>query len=801
MDELPIEKYRNDIDPETIECKTTEELNPLEQIIGQERAVKALQFGLGIQKHGFNVYVAGPPGTGKETAVKGFIEEMAEEKEVPPDWCYVNNFKDSYEPIAIRLPPGKGEEFQNDIAELIEQVKTILPETFQSEDYSSKREEIIQKYEEKRQKLLSDLRQKAKDEDFVLQSSPMGLLTIPVVDGKPIKDEEEFRNLSSEKQQEIQEKQQEIQEEVRSTMRQAKALQKQMSKEIEELNHDVALYAIGHLIDDLKEEYQDREKIVNYLENMKQDIVDNVEIFVETQKQQKKQSPIPMPWLEELPFRKYKVNLLVDNSDLSGSPVIIEHNPTYNNLFGRVDKEAQLGALTTDFTLIRSGSLHKANGGFIVIPVEDLLRNRLSWHALKRDLINEEIIIEEAAERLGFMATKGLRPEPIPMNLKVVLVGKRIFYHLLYNLDTDFRELFKVKADFDVVMDRNEDQIRKYALFICSLCEKEGLKHLKASAVARIVGYASRLVEDQKKLTTKFAEVADIIREADYYAVQDDAEYVTGAHVKKAIDEKIYRSNMIQEKIEEMIERGLILIDTEGEEVSQVTGLSVISLGDFSFGRPSRLTASVGLGKEGVIDIEREAKLGGRIHTKGVMILTGYLNDKFAQDKPLSLNARLVFEQSYQGVEGDSASSTELYALLSNLSGLPVNQNISVTGSINQKGEVQAIGGVNEKIEGFFEVCKIMGLNGKQGVIIPESNVQNLMLKEEIVKAAEEGNFHIYPVKTVDEGIEILTGVPAGKRKKDGTFEEGTVNYKVNKRLQEMAKGLRKFSGLQESEE
>ncbi|MGD2248713.1 MAG: AAA family ATPase [Candidatus Methanofastidiosia archaeon] len=800
MDELPVEKYRNDIDPEIIKCETTKELSVLEGIIGQKRAVKALQFGLEIKKHGFNIYVAGPPGTGKETAVKGFLEELAKTQKVPSDWCYVNNFKDSYTPIAVKLPPGKGKEFKDNITELIEQVKTILPETFQSEDYSTKREEIIQKYEEKRQKLLSALRQKVQDEGFVLQSSPMGLLTIPVVDGKPIQDEDEFRKLSNEKKQEIQEKQQKVQEEVRSIMRQVQALQKQMNKEVEELNHDVALYAIGHLIDDLKEEYKDNEKVLTYLEDLKQDIVDNVGIFIGSEKQKKPSVPFPMPWLEELPFRKYKVNLLVDNSELSGSPVVIEHNPVYNNLFGRVDKEAQLGALTTDFTLIRSGSLHKANGGYIVLPVEDLLRNILSWQALKRDLTNEEVIIEEAAERMGFIATKGVRPEPIPLDVKVVLLGNPVYYHLLYNADPDFRELFKVKADFDVVMDRTSENIRNYASFICTLCQKEGLKHLKGSAVAKVVEYASRLVEDQQKLATKFAEVSDIIREADFYAVQNGSEYVTEAHVIKAIEEKVYRSNMIQKKIEEMIERGFILIDTEGNKVGQVNGLSVISMGDFSFGRPSRLTASIGLGREGVIDIEREAKLGGRIHTKGVMILTGYLTQKYAQDKPLSLNARLVFEQSYEGVEGDSASSTEVYAILSRLSELPINQNIAVTGSVNQNGEVQAIGGVNEKIEGFFEVCKLTGLHGDQGVIIPESNVQNLMLKEEIVKAAEEGKFHIYPVKTIDEGIETLTGVPAGKRKEDGTFEEGTVNYKVNQRLQEMAKELREFGGFREKD-
>ncbi|HID86001.1 MAG TPA: Lon protease family protein, partial [Anaerolineae bacterium] len=458
-------------------------------------------------------------------------------------------------------------------------------------------------------------------------------------------------------------------------------------------------------------------------------------------------------------------------------------------------------ALVTDFTMIREGSLHRANGGYLVLPAEEVLRNLFSWDGLKRALRNKEIAIEEAGERLGFIATKSLRPEPIPLDVKVVLIGRTSLYHLLYALDEDFSELFKVKADFDISMDRTEENINDYAAFVCTVCEEEGLKHLDRSALAKIVEYGSRLAEDQEKLSTRFGEISDVIREASFYATQEDLPYVTADHVKRAIEERFYRSNLLQEKIREMIERGTIMIDVEGEEVGQVNGLSVISLGDIAFGRPSRITATIGLGREGLIDIEREAKLGGPIHTKGVMILSGYLAEKYAQDKPLTLSSRLVFEQSYSGVEGDSASSTELYAILSSLSGLPIQQSIAVTGSINQKGEVQAIGGVNEKIEGFFEVCKAKGLTGEQGVIIPESNVKNLMLKEEVVEAVEQRKFHIWPVKTVDEGIEILTGVPAGERREDGTFEEGTVNYLVDKRLRELAETMRRFARPEEEEE
>jgi len=483
----------------------------------------------------------------------------------------------------------------------------------------------------------------------------------------------------------------------------------------------------------------------------------------------------------------------VDNSDLRGAPVIMELNPTYQNLFGRIEKEAQFGVLTTDFTMIRGGSLHNANGGYVVLPAEEILRNLFSYDSLKRALMNERISIEEAGERLGFITTKGLRPGPIPLSVKVVLIGNPLLYQQLYALDMDFKELFKVKADFDISMDRTEENMRKYAAFVCTFCQKENLKHLDASGVAKIIEHGSRLAEDQEKLSTRFAEVADIIREASFYATQEGSSHVTASHVKKAIEEKVYRSNLIQEKIREMIERKVLLIDTEGEAVGQVNGLTVMSLGDFSFGAPSRVTASIGLGREGIIDIQREAKLGGPIHTKAVMILSGYLAEKYAQDKPLSLSTRLVFEQSYGMVEGDSASSTELYSILSALSGTPIKQAIAVTGSVNQKGEVQAIGGVNEKVEGFFEVCKAKGLTGEQGVLIPESNAQNLMLKEEVMEAVRAGKFHIYPVKTIDQGIEILTGAKAGARQPDGTFQEGTINYLVDKRLREMAERLKEF--------
>ena len=500
-----------------------------------------------------------------------------------------------------------------------------------------------------------------------------------------------------------------------------------------------------------------------------------------------------MPWMREDPYKKYRVNVVIDNSATKGAPVVMETNPTYHNLLGRTEKEAQFGALTTDFSMIRPGAIHRANGGYLIIPVEELLRNMLSYDGLKRDLKESKILIEEPEERYGFLSIKTLKPQPISLTTKVILIGSPELYQLLFTMDADFQVLFKIKAEFDSTMPRTEEKVRQYAAFVCSLCDKESLKHLDGTALAKTVEYSSRIIEDQYKLSTQFNNIADIIRESNYYATQDEVEFITGNHVTKAIEEKVYRSKLVQEKIQEMITRGLFLIDTVEEKVGQVNGLSVMGLGDFAFGTPSRVTASLGLGREGVIDIEREAKMGGPIHTKGVLILSGYLNDKYARDHPLSLSARLVFEQNYGGVEGDSASSTELYSILSSLSGLPIKQYFAVTGSVNQKGEVQAIGGVNEKIEGFFEVCKTKGLTGQQAVMIPESNVQNLMLKEEILDAVTSGKFSIYSVKTIDEGIEVLTGTKAGKRKQDGTYEEGTVNYLVDKQLRRMAEKLKEY--------
>jgi lon-related putative ATP-dependent protease len=793
--ELSPEKLRRECDPKLLRCETTMEIQPLEEIIGQDRAVKALRFGLEIKERGFNIYVAGYPGTGRMSTVTDFLEEIAKKKPTPSDLCYVYNFRNPYEPNAIVLTPGKGKAFQTDMANFLNEAKRVLPKAFESEDYATKREATIGIVEDERRKLFDKMNEKAQEQGFALQGTRIGLLAIPIVNGKPISDQE-FIALSPKVQQDIQRRREKLDADLRGAMRQLRDLEVKANEGLEKLNHDVALFVTGNLIADLKEKYKEFPEVVSYIEDLQNDLLENFPQFLKASSEAAPATRPQFPWVRELPYRKYEVNVIVDNSKSQGAPVVAESSPTYQNLFGRIEKEAQFGVLTTDFTMIRAGSLHKAIGGYLILRVDELIRNPLSWESLKIALASEQITVEEPGERFGFITIKGLKPEPIPLNVKVILIGNPMLHQMLYTLDMDFRDLFKVKADFDTTMDRTTENMERYTAFICTFCNKEKMKHLDSSAVAKVIEYGSRLVEDQHKLSTRFAEIADIIREANFYATQEKVEFIAGKHVKKAIEEKIYRSNLIQEKIQEMIQRNFFLINTEGETVGQVNGLSVIGLGDFSFGRPSRVTVSIGMGREGIIDIERKARLGGPIHTKGVMILSGYLTEKYAQDKPLSLSARLVFEQSYEEVEGDSASSTELYAILSALSGFPIKQNFAVTGSVNQKGEVQAIGGVNEKIEGFFEICKLKELTGKQGVLIPESNVQNLMLKEEVVDAVKAGKFHIYPVKTIDEGIEFLTGVKAGERRPDGAFEKETVNYLVDKRLKEIAQKLKEFAGF-----
>jgi len=790
--ELGVEKLRRACEPEVLGCQTSEEMPGLETMIGQERAVRALRFGLGIQELGFNIYVSGLPGTGRTTAVEHFLEGLAQEKAVPSDWCYVNNFADPYHPRALRLPPGRAKALQADMRGLVEMVQSEIRRAFESEEYAAQREQVTHSFQQQRDELIAQVNEEAEREGFVIQVTSLGLAAIPVREGKPL-GEEEFVALSEEEKQAIAHKRETIQSALEAAFRQGRLMEKNAREAVEKLDRQIALYAVAHLIQDAQDRYADVPEVVSYLDQVRDDILEHLAQF-RSESEGEGTAALPRPREPERTLTRYQVNVVVDNSALSGVPVIIESNPTYGNLFGRMEQEAQFGTLVTDFTMIRGGALHLANGGYLVLQVEEMLRNPFSWDGLKRALANGQIAIEDVAERYGFMTTRNLRPEPIPLSAKVILIGRPDVYYLLHANDEEFAELFKVKADFDTRMERTDENTKDYAAFVCSICEEESLRHFDSPALCRIVEQGSRMADDQTKLSTRFGEIADVIREASYYAAVDDVPHVTAAHVRRAIDERFYRSNLIQERIQEMIERGTIMIDTEGQQVGQVNGLSVISLGDITFGQPNRITVSLGLGPDGLVDIEREAELGGPLHTKGVLILSGYLTEKYAHDQPLALSARLVFEQSYSGVDGDSASSTELYAILSALSGLPIRQGIAVTGSVNQKGQVQAIGGVNEKVEGYYEVCKAKGFSGEQGVIIPDSNVPNLMLKEEVVEAVQQGRFHVWAVKTIDEGIEILTGVEAGRVREDGTFAEGTVNGLVDERLKALAEKMKAFA-------
>ncbi|MFC1717125.1 Lon protease family protein [Candidatus Poribacteria bacterium] len=788
--ELESKALRCDCDPGEFDFECTSELVPLEETIGQDRALRAIEFGVGIKSHGYNIYALGPGGTGRTTFIKNFLRDKARELPTPDDWCYIYNFSDPHRPKAIGLSAGKGSEFREDMDRLLNHLKTEIPRALDTEDFEHARSEIVQRYQKERNEEMSKLDEEAAEVGLALRTASTGLLILPAFEGQPLT-QEQIAQMNPERRKELEEKAADFQERISTTHRKVRDLEKDTKAQVEKLEQDTVIFAVGYFIDDLKEKYHEFPHVVNYLVDVQRDVVDNIGDFRpsgEGEGVPKMLMPMAQP-----SFNKYKVNLIVDNSRTEGAPVLVESNPTYPNLIGRIDRQVRLGALTTDFTMINGGAMHRANGGFLIIDAESLLRKFLSWEALKRVIENGEIKISEVAQEMNMFSTISVEPEPIPVDVKIILIGNSNVYYALYSLDRDFQKQFKVMADFDTQMARSKENDLKYARFICARCKEENLLHFHKGAVARIVGYSSELVGDQEKLSTRFIEIVDIAREASYWAGQNDKDRVYAEDVTQAIEEKIYRANRIEKRLQELIDDGTIMVDVEGAVAGQVNGLAVMQLGDYMFGKPSRITARTFLGTAGVINIEREAKLSGRIHDKGVLILSGYLGSKYAQDKPISLSASICFEQSYEGVEGDSASSTELYALLSSISGIPIKQGIAVTGSVNQRGEIQPIGGVSHKIAGFFDVCKARGLTGEQGVVMPQKNVRNLMLREDIVAAVEEGKFHVYPVTTVDEGMEVLTGVEAGELQEDGTYSEGTINYTVDKRLRELADKLREY--------
>lgn len=791
---LQADELRRTCDPAQFDFETTGELENLSQVIGQERAVGAVRFGIGIQRDGYNLYALGPSGTGKRSTISQFLERRAADEPVPSDWCYVNDFEDTHRPNALELPPGRGPELQEDMEQLVEELRTVIPTAFESEDYQTRKQELQEEFQEKQEESLNEIQEKAKERGIALVRTPVGLAFAPVEEGEVVSPDE-FQKLPDERREQVKGDIAELQEELQESMRQARQWEREAREKIKELNRQVAMLAVGHRIDELQEKYSGLEPVVEYLESVRNDVVENVDDFSRSGEEEHEGIlGLPMQQIREAKFRRYQVNVLVDHSQSDGAPVVHEEHPTYNNLIGRIEHIAQMGALTTDFNLIKPGALHRANGGYLLLDAREVLMQPYAWEGLKRVLRAQQVRIESLSQALSLVSTVSLEPEPIPLNIKIVLIGERLLYYLLNEYDPDFSELFKVEADFEDQMPRTPENDQLYARLIATMARREELHPFDAAAVARVIERSSRVAGDSKKLSTHLLSVSELLQEADYWAGEAGNGVVTVEDVQRAIDERIHRSDRLRERTQENIQRGVILIDTEGERSGQVNGLSVIPLGDFAFGRPSRITARTRLGKGNLVDIEREVELGGPIHSKGVLILSSYLGARYAPEHPLSLSASLVFEQSYAGVEGDSASLAELCALLSELADMPIKQSFAVTGSVNQHGEVQPIGGVNEKIEGFFDACSAKDLTGDQGVLIPVSNVDHLMLRQDVVDAVERGDFHVHAVKTVDQAIELLTSIPAGERDAQGEFPADTVNHRVEARLIELAEKQRDFS-------
>ncbi len=785
---LSVEKLRWICDPEQFDFNTTADLPDLVDAVGQERALRSIEFGLGVRETGFNLYISGQTGTGRTSTIRNLLRQRAKDEPTPDDWVYVYNFKDADSPVSLSLPAGRGGELASDMKELVEAFKNDIPKALESKEYETRRTEILEQYQNQSNHLFEILEEESEKHGFALQRTVSGLVIVPQKEDHNFT-QEEYNALTDEERTKLEEQGKFLTERLNDVLRQVRENEKATKEALALADRELGLSCLGHRMDPLREKYADLEKVLNYLETVQEDILKNLEDF----KPQPSQPQIPGIKLprQEPSFERYEVNLLVDNKDSAGAPVVFESNPTYNNLFGRIEHVMQYGGVAvTDFTMIKSGALHRATGGYLVIDAREVLINPFVWDSLKRCIRTAEIRIEDVLEQYRFMTMVSLKPEPVPLSAKIVLVGTPWIYYLLYYQDPDYRKFFKVKAEFDSSVSRTPVVMKEYALFVATLCRDKKLLHFDRAGVACLLEYTARMVDDQQKLSSRFMEIADFVREASFWAERDKHEVITCTDVRRAAEEQLYRVNRIEERMQELFEDGTIMVDTEGAVVGQINGLSVISLGDHTFGRPSRITARTWLGQAGMVNVEREVKLSGPIHDKGVLILTGYLGGLFARNHPLSLSASICFEQNYDGVEGDSASSTELYALLSALSGIPIRQGVAVTGSVNQRGQIQPIGGVNQKIEGFFAVCKAKGLTGDQGVIIPATNERHLMLKEEVVDAIKEEKFHVWSIDSIEQGIEILTGIKAGLSEKDGSFSKGTVFYHVAQRLKKMHKQM-----------
>lgn len=783
--ELSYNELRAICNPEIFTFEDTSELEAINTGIGQDRGIKALEFGVNVDIKGYNLYLEGPSGVGKTMYAKNYLDKISKKKKVPNDWCYIYNFANPNEPVAVSFPAGQGKEFKETMDAFIKDIRNDIKSTFNNDDFEKEKTLIRQDFEEKRACLLDKLNQESEKHGFQVKSAQNGIYMMPIIDGKTI-EEEEFEKLDEDIKKEFEEKSSIVQEQIMQVIGQIKEMERASDKRLEEWQANIALLTVNSHINYIKSKYKRNKKVNQFLNDVKQDILKNIYVF--TAKEDEKQAPQAGPRQEPpKPWLNYRVNLFVDNSNLDGAPVIMDSNYSYHNIFGKLEYENYYGALKTDYTMLKPGLLQIANGGYIIFQAKDLLANGACYEALKKALRIKELSIENTADQRSSMVMISLKPEPIPLDLKVIMVGNDTIYQSLLSMDSDFRKLFKVKVEFAEDAPLTEENINRLARFIHGFCEQEELPHLDRGAVAKVVEYASKISGEQEKLSTRFTDIAQVVGEAATWAKMDKKKLVTAEYIDIALKERIERVKKYDAKYMEMIKENTLLIDTSSSQVGQINGLTVMTIGDYTFGKPVKITANTYMGKTGVVNIEREVELSGSSHSKGVLILTGYLGEMFAQDIPLSLTASICFEQLYNGVDGDSASSTELYAILSSLSGIPINQSIAVTGSVNQKGEIQPIGGVNDKIEGFFQVCKMRGLDGSHGVMIPKLNVKNLSLSEEIVEAVKNRKFHIYAISTIEEGIEILTGVPAGKKDANGRFPAGTINYLAHEKLRKYA--------------
>ncbi len=797
--ELGVDQLRKRSGPSQFPFESTADLSPLQRVIGQERALRAIDFGIDIPSYGYNMFVVGPAGSGRTTAVRRFLDRRASRRPAPADWCYVYNFDDARRPRAISLPAGRASELREAMEELVSRLQQEIPRAFEGEYYEQRRRELLEKLQQQQQQLLQSLEQYLNERDFALIRSQAGLGILPMMNGEPMT-AQAYEKLDPDTKRKFESHRPELQEQFEKTMRATRQLDRQARGDTENINKEMAGFVVDNLMDDIKGSFGDCEKVLHYLSEVREDAIRNASSFTSKDSEQESPLAIIAGAREERPSDRYRVNVLSETcGEDACAPVVIEDNPTYHNLIGRIEHRAEFGAMVTDHTQICAGALHRANSGYLVLEAKSILANPVVWEALKRALRNRKIKIEEVAQLYGLVATSSLEPEPIPLDIKVVIIGDERLYQLLYAYDEDFRELFKVKAQFATRMPRGEESPQEYARFVGDLCRRENLHHFDSGAMASLYDEAARWAEDQNRVTTRFADVADLVREASFWAEKSERESVTAEDVRKAVAERTHRLNYASERYRETIQDGVILIDTTGSVTGQVNGLSVIQTANHAFGLPSRITAKTFVGKAGVVSIDREVKMSGPIHDKGQLILSSYLSSRFAQNGALNVSASLTFEQQYSGVEGDSASSTELYALLSSLSQVPIKQNLAVTGSVNQLGQVQAIGGVNAKIEGFYDLCKTLGLTGDQGVLIPTSNVNHLMLREDVVEAVAKGEFHVYSVSTIEEGIELLTGVPAGEADQDGHYSERTVYALVQARLERYAECMKR-EGEEEEE-